>query len=348
MHHWRCIGNGALTLQQPKPQTTYHYRNRQKRQMRRPRNNTQRAQNSCSYKQGLWTAKYLGRKFQRQILFARRPTHHDARSRRNDQCRNLRDQTIAHRQQCIPSQRLGEAHIVLEQPNQNSANQVHDQNDDGDDGVAANEFGSAVHRPVEVGFAANFAASRARFAFIDKARIQIGIYGKLLTRHRVQGKARRHFSNSTRALGDHDKVDDDQNQEHHKTNNIVAANQKITEGLDYLARRIRPGVPLHQDDAGGSHVKRQTQQCCQQQHRGEHRKIQWPPCIQAHQHHDHRQRDVEREQHIEHEGGQGQYHHCQNQQHQQRHRQPVQRHAQHHHTLRTHPITSSTRCPTCC
>ena len=86
-----------------------------------------------------------------------------------------------------------------------------------------------------VGFAANFAATRARFAFIDKARIQIGIYGKLLTRHRVQGKARRHFSNSTCALGDHDKVDDDQNDENHDTNSVVSSDHELAKRSDYLS-----------------------------------------------------------------------------------------------------------------
>ena len=183
---------------------------------------------------------------------------------------------------------------MLEQPDQNATDQVHDEDDDAGDGVAAHELGGAVHRAVKVGLAADFAAPCACFTFVEKAGVEVGIDRQLLARHRIQGEARRHLGDAPGALGDDDKVDDDQDQEHHEADDVVAADQEIAEGLDHLARRVRPGVALHQDDAGGRDVERQAQQRRQQQHRGEHREIQRAPRVQAHQHHDHRQRDVER------------------------------------------------------
>ena len=230
----------------------------------------------------------------RQILLARGAAHHDARCSRNDQRRNLRHQTVAHGQQRITPDCLAQPHAVLQQPHRNPAHQVDQKDDHAGDGVPAHELGCAVHCAIKIRFASDLATPRARFAFVDESRIQVGIDRQLLARHRVEGEARRHLGDAPGALGNDDEIDDDQDQENHEADRDIAADQEIAEGFDHLARSVRSRLSPHQNNAGGGDVERQTQQGGQQQHRGKHRKIERAPRIQAHQHHDHRQRDIER------------------------------------------------------
>ena len=49
--------------------------------------------------------------------------------------------------------------MVLDDADGEAAEQVHRGDDDGRDGVAADELGGAVHRPVEVGLVGDLAAA---------------------------------------------------------------------------------------------------------------------------------------------------------------------------------------------
>ena len=159
---------------------------------------------------------------------------------------------------------------MLKKSYRDAAHHIDDQNNDAGNGIAAHKFGRTVHRTIKIGLTADVGAPRARFGFGDESGVQIGVNRELLAGHRVQREPRRDLGNASGAFSDHDEINDDQNQEHHQADGVIAAHQKIAEGFDHLARCPRAGVALQQHNARRRDIQRQAQQRGQQQHRGEH------------------------------------------------------------------------------
>jgi len=131
----------------------------------------------------------------------------------------------------------------------------------------------------------------------------------LLTRHRIQCEACADFRDAAGSLGDHDKIDDHQNKEHHQANGIVATNQELSKCFDHLARSVRTCVAMKQHHPGGRDIEGQAQQCCEQQDGRKYSEIQWLERVQADQEDDDRDRDVEGKKQIQQEGRHWQDHH---------------------------------------
>ena len=92
-----------------------------------------------------------------------------------------------------------------------------------------------------------------------KPGVEIGVDCHLLAWHCVEGEACRDLGDTPGALGNHNEVDHNQNDEHDNADRIIAADQIMAECLDHLARRIRAGVAFHQHDPGRGHIERQAQ-----------------------------------------------------------------------------------------
>ncbi|CAM5192314.1 hypothetical protein CDEF62S_05134 [Castellaniella defragrans] len=133
--------------------------------------------------------------------------------------------------------------------------------------VAADELACAIHGAVELGLLPHFGPALARILLADQARIQIGVDRHLLARHRIQRETGAHFGDPARALGDHDEIDDHQDDEHYNPDRKISADQKVPEGLDDVSGRRRPPVPVEQHHSGRGHVQRQAKQRGEQQHR---------------------------------------------------------------------------------
>ena len=73
-----------------------------------------------------------------------------------------------------------------------------------------------------------------RLRLVDQPGIQIGINRHLFTGHRVQRKAGGHLGDTFSTFSDHDKVDDHQDDKHHKADYEVTADHHLTEGLDHF------------------------------------------------------------------------------------------------------------------
>ena len=113
---------------------------------------------------------------------------------------------------------------MLENTNHHTAHEIDDQNHDAGNRIPAHELRSTVHGTKEVGFLRHIRAPCLGFILLNNSCIEIGVNRHLLTRHRVQGKAGRYFSHTTRAFGDHDKVNDGDHNKDHDTNSKVAPN----------------------------------------------------------------------------------------------------------------------------
>ena len=84
----------------------------------------------------------------------------------------------------------------------------------------------------------------ARFGLGDEAGVEVGVDGELLAGHRVEREARGDFGDASRAVGDDDELDDDQDREDHDADRVVAADDDVAERFDHLSR-----VAVQQDRA---------------------------------------------------------------------------------------------------
>ena len=105
---------------------------------------------------------------------------------------------------------VGNVHILLDDTDDQSADDVDENDNDSGDRIAPDELACAVHCPVEVGFPFDLAPAPAGLRIGDQAGVQVGIDAHLLARHGVEGETGGDFGDARRALGDDDEVDQDE------------------------------------------------------------------------------------------------------------------------------------------
>jgi len=109
---------------------------------------------------------------------------------------------------------FGEADALLGDADDHAADDVDEHHQQPGDGIAADEFGGAVHGAEERGLILELLAPPARLLFVDQAGREVGVDRHLLARHGVEVEARRDFGDAPRAFGDHHEIDDHQDREH--------------------------------------------------------------------------------------------------------------------------------------
>ena len=216
-------------------------------------------------------AEQLGRDLAAQVAARRRAGDEDAGRGRDQEGRDLRRETVADRQQRIRVQGGGEAEVVLEDADDDPAEQVDRDDDDPRHRVALHELRGAVHRAVEIGLAGDLGAAVARLGLGDLAGVQVGVDRHLLAGHRVEGEAGRHLGDAAGAVRDHDELDHDEDQEHDEADNEVATHHEGAERVDYAA-----GLAVHQHEPRHAHVDREAEQGREQEERRERRELERP------------------------------------------------------------------------
>ncbi len=286
------------------------------------RHDPQRGDHAPGHVQHARVGEHLAEDLLPHVLAAGHAGHDDRGRGGQHQRRDLRDQTVADGQQHVVGRGIADRHAVLDGPDGQAADDVHEQDQDAGDRVTANKLGGPVHRAIEVRLAGDLLAPLARLFLGQDARVEVGVDRHLLAGHGIQGEAGADFGDAPRALGDHHEVDDDQDGEHHQADGVVAAHHEVAEGLDHLARRVGPGMAFQQDHPGGRDVQRQAQQRGHQQHGRKYGEFQRPRRIHR-DHDDHqRQRDIEGEQHVQRQRRQRQHHHRQHGDQQDRRAEP--------------------------
>ena len=130
-------------------------------------------------------------------------------------------------------------HAVLDDADDEAADDVDERDDDAGDGVAADELAGTVHRPVEVGLLRDFLAAALGFALVDDAGVQVGVDRHLLAGHAVQGEAGGDFADARGALGDHDELnDDDDDEDDDADDDLAVAGDELGERRDHAAGRV--------------------------------------------------------------------------------------------------------------
>ncbi len=282
------------------------------------RDQTQPGEDASGGVEHSWALEHLTDHLFAEVLVGAHPRHHDAGRGADDQRRDLRHQAVADGQQGVVLRRLRKRQVVLQHADKQPTDNVDNHDQDAGHCVATHELAGTVHRAEEVRFLRDLLPPLAGLGLADHAAVEVGVDRHLLAGHRVQREACTYFGDPACALGDHHKIDDDQDDEDDDADRIVAANHKVAERFDHFACRIGASVTGDQDHPGRCDVERQAQQCGEQQEGGEHRKIQRLAGVERHQQDDHRQRDIEGEQHVQRHRRQRQHHHRQDQDDQQR------------------------------
>jgi hypothetical protein len=230
----------------------------------------------------------------------------------DDQCRHLRHQAVADREQRIGVRGLSKREALLDHADNDSANDVDEYDQEARDRVAAHEFRRAVHRAEEAAFVFQRLAPLLCDFLVDQPCRQVGIDRHLLARHGVKMEARCDFGDAPRAFGDDDEIHDHQNPEDDNSDHEIAAHHEIAEGFDDVAGGGRTLVAARQDQPRRGQIQRQPQHGRNQEDGRERGKFQRRLDEQrGHQDQD-RQGDRDREKKIEHDRGQREDQHHQN------------------------------------
>ena len=146
---------------------------------------------------------------------------------------------------------------MLENTDEQAANDVDQHDQDTGYRVAANELRCAVHRTKELRFLGDRRAAFACLVLADQAGVEVCVNRHLLARHGVEGEAGGHLGNAPGTLGDHHEIDHHQNCEHHQANSIVAADQEMPECFDHSSGGTGAGMAFEQNHPCRSDVERQ-------------------------------------------------------------------------------------------
>ena len=200
--------------------------------------------------------------------------HHQARGGGDDEGRHLRHQPVTDRQQGEGLGGVAEAHALLRHGDDDAAYDIDAHDQQAGNGVAAHEFGGAVHGAEEVGFRFDGLAARLGFLFVDQAGGQIGVDRHLLAGHGIQAEACRHFGDAARTLGDDHEIDDDEDGEDDQADDEIALHDQLAESLNDIAGGGGAFIAMTQDQAGGGEIQRQPQHGGDQQDGGEGAELQ--------------------------------------------------------------------------
>ena len=75
----------------------------------------------------------------------------------------------------------------------------------------------------------------------------------------IEREAGRDFSSAYRAMADDDVLDRDQGEEQYESDDIIAADHELPEGLNHTSGRTRSFIAVQQNSAAGGKVERQPE-----------------------------------------------------------------------------------------
>ena len=159
---------------------------------------------------------------------------------------------------------------------------------------------------------------------VDDAGVQVGINRHLFAGHGIQGESGGDLRDASRALGDHRKVDQDQDAEDHDAHQVIAGDHEFAKGLYDLAGGIGAGVALNQDHPGGGHIQGQAQHGGQQNDSRKGGEVERPLHPNGHHDDDQAHQNVEGEEQVQQQRWQGQHQHGHDEQHQGRNPQSTE------------------------
>ncbi|PAV73974.1 hypothetical protein WR25_16517 [Diploscapter pachys] len=228
----------------------------------------------------------------------------DSRGDGDQQRRHLADHAVADGEHRVDLQRISRAHALLHHADGQASQQVDDNDHQPGDSITLDELHRAIHGTEHLAGLLHLATALTGLVDVDDPGAQVAVDAHLLARHGVEGKPRADFRYPLGALGDDQELHDGDDQEQDAAHHQVATHHKVAESLHDL-----PGIGFQQDHPRGTDRQRQAKQRGDQQHRGEHREMQWRDHIHRHHQQHHRDGDVQGDQQVQQQGRQWQDHH---------------------------------------
>src|SRR3954471_535501 len=111
---------------------------------------------------------------------------------------------------------------MLDSTDDDAANEIDGDDDQTRDRITLDELHGAVHRSIELALALQPAPPAPGLDLVDVTVAKVGVDAHLLARQRIEREPRGNFGNAFRPFGDHDELDDRDDQEHHEPNDDVA------------------------------------------------------------------------------------------------------------------------------
>ncbi len=184
--------------------------------------------------------------------------HEQARSERNDQRRDLGDQTVTDGKLDEDVGSLADRHVMAQITDDDPAEDVDGGDDQAGDRIAADELRGTVHGTEERALLLQLATAMLRFLLVDQAGRKVGVDRHLLAGDGIEGEARADFGDTRRTLGDDDEVHRDQNEEDDQTDDEIAGHDETGEAGDDAAGSAVAFMTMGKDDARRCDVQRQA------------------------------------------------------------------------------------------
>ncbi len=146
------------------------------------------------------------------------------------------NQAVSHRGESIYFNGLSNFHVLHGHADDKPAHNVYEGYNYADDGIAFYKLTGAVHGAVKIRFPLYLRPAFFSGRLVNDSGIQVRVYGHLLSRHGVKGKAGGNFGYALGALCDDYKLYGNNYYKGHDSNHKVPADNKVAEGADDLAR----------------------------------------------------------------------------------------------------------------
>ena len=193
----------SLAFHHARPRVSQRHGRQQKRELGQTGNQTQRPQHSARHIKRRSIPQQLRSQLCRQLSGRRGPRQHHSARDRDQQRRNHRHQSVAHRQNRVGAHRFAQVNSLLQRPDQQPGHDIDGGNQNRGQRVALVEACSPVHRPVKLGLLRDRLPPLSRRRLIDQSRVHVRIDGHLLARQRVEREARRHLGGAHGAVAHH-------------------------------------------------------------------------------------------------------------------------------------------------
>ena len=161
-----------------------------KRNPRQARHNGEKCEHAREDEEDAVVAEKLRYHIRAEVSLRARARDDEACRRRDEQRRNLRDESLADGEQRVLLERLQRAEVPLQHTDDEAARDIDEHDDDGRDRIAFDELRGAVHRAEEVRLVLDLLAPYLRLRVRDGPLIEVGVDGHLLAGHRVEREAR--------------------------------------------------------------------------------------------------------------------------------------------------------------
>ena len=186
----------------------------------------------------------------------------------DQQAGNHGDQAVTHGEDGVGLDGRHKVDALLQDADEQAGDDVDRRDEDGGEGVSLVEASRTIHGAVELGFTGDGFAALACALLVDQAGVHVGVDGHLLAGKSVKGEARRDLCRAHCTMRDDEELDSDEGEKEHKADDVIAANDELTEGLDNRSRGVSAFAAVQQDAPAAGQVKRETKEGEQQQQGG--------------------------------------------------------------------------------